>query len=207
MRLPPLTRLPFFVAVALVAAAIADPIVETVANSGVLGAGYADNDHSSVIPTLVIGGFLALLVASARAWTLALARHVAERTPLEDLPYVVPLQFVALFMMETAEQMLAGGRLLGGTAWLGGPVWFSVSVHIVAGATCTLLIACGMRAIVRRCAALVSIALDLILCARGRGAGLLFIQRRHETTHAYAQRFHVGQAGERAPPLLLATLL
>jgi hypothetical protein len=206
MRVPPLSRLPFLAAVALIAAAIADPLVETIANTGVLGRGYADNDHSSVVPTLIIGAILTLLVTGGRTWTLALARHVAERSALDDLPYVVVVQLAALFIMESAEQVLVGGRYLGGTAWLGGPVWFSLCTHIIVGVTCALLIARGMRAIAHRAAPLVSIALELILCALGRGGGLLFAHRRHQTARCYAQHRNLRRLGERAPPLLLATL-
>ncbi len=203
----PLARLPFLAAVALLAAAIGDPLVETIANTGVFGSGYADNDHSSVLPTLIVGAILALLVFGARAWALALARRVSERSPLGDLPYVVVLQFLALFLMESTEQFFAGGHLLGGSAWLGGPIWFSLCTHIIIGVASTLLIARGMRAIVHRAAALVSIALDLILCARRRGCDVLFAKRRRQSTRCYAQRIDVRRLGERAPPLLLATLL
>jgi len=46
----PLSRLPFLLAVALVAAALGDAFVETVSNSGLVGAGYADDNHASVLP-------------------------------------------------------------------------------------------------------------------------------------------------------------
>lgn len=220
MRGPGWSRVPFLMAIALVAAAIADPLVETAANTGVLGGGYSDNDHASVLPTLLAGAVLLSFVIAARClglvrrasayrrWAVGVARHLSARPPLADLPYVVLLQFVALFAMESTEQLLAGGRLLGGTAWLGGPVWFSICMHVAIGILCTLLIARGIRAIVHRCAALVSIALDIILCALGRGNKLLFTRRRDETTSWHAQRFDVRQLGERAPPpLLLATLL
>jgi hypothetical protein len=206
MRAPGWSRLPFLMAVALVAAAITDPLVETIANTGVLGRGYADNDHSSVIPALIAGGILVLLVIGGRTWALAIARRITERSPLHDLPFVLILQFMALFGMESAEQLLDGGRLLGGTVWLGGPAWFSIVTHIVIGVACTLLIARSMRAIARRCAAIVSIAIELILCARTYGSAPLFARRRHHGTRRYAQAIHVRQTGERAPPLLLATL-
>jgi hypothetical protein len=204
MRAPNVSRLPFLMAVALVAAAIADPMVETIANTGVLGRGYADNDHSSVIPTLIIGGILALLVLSTRAWGLALARRVAERSPHDDLPYILVLQFVTLFGMESAEQLLDGGRLLGGLVWLGGPAWFSVLVHVTIGILCTFLISRSIRALARHCAAFVSIALEFILCMRRHVTATRFTQRRDDATCRNAAQVCVRQTGERAPPLLLA---
>ena len=206
-------------AVALVAAAIADPLVESIANTGALGRGYSDNDHASVVPTLIFGSVLLLLVIGARClglvrrasvyrrWVVGIARHLCARPALADLPYVVLLQFAALFVMESCEQLLYDGRLGGGTAWLGGPIWFSIATHVLIGLLCTILAACATRSIVRRCAALVSIALDFILCALRIGDVALFARRRHEATCGHAQRLDVGRLGQRAPPqLLFATL-
>ena len=120
-----------------------------------------------------------------------------------DLPYVLALQFVALFGMESAEQLLGEGRLQGGAAWLGGPAWLGIVTHLVVGVACTLLIACGMRTIARRCATLIVIALDHILYALERNIAR-YTRRRHASTHCYARLLHVRQLGERAPPLLPA---
>jgi hypothetical protein len=206
LRAPKWSRLPFLTAVALLAAAVADPFVETIANTGVLGSGYADNDHSSVIPTLIVGGLLALLVVGTRTWALALARRVVERAPLDDLPYVLVLQFVALFGMESVEQLLDGGHLLGGAIWLGGPVWFSVATHIAIGVACTLLVARAMRVIARRCATIVSVALDFILCEHRRASAAQFTRRCHDSTERYTRHVFVRQVGERAPPLLVTLI-
>ncbi|HTZ55787.1 MAG TPA: hypothetical protein VMB20_12055 [Candidatus Acidoferrum sp.] len=205
-------------ATALVAAAIADPLVETIANTGMLGRGYSDNDHTSVLPTLIAGAALLLVVIVARCfrllhrasayrrWAVGVARHIAARPSLADLPYILSLQFVALFAMESSEQFLRDGRLLGGAAWLGGPIWFSVFMHVLIGWICTMLVARAMRSIVRRCAALVSIALDLILCAFKRSNTARFTRRRDVSIRCRAQTFDVRQLGERAPPLLPITL-
>lgn len=218
MRILPWTRVPFVIAVALVAAAIADPLVETIANTGMLGRGYSDNDHASVVPTLLVGSMLLLLAIAARClglvcracvyrrWVAGIARHLSARPALADLPYIVLLQFVALFIMESCEHLLYDGRLAGGIAWLGGPIWFSIATHLLIGLLCTILAARAVRTIVRRCAALVSIALDFILCALGISDASLFAPRRHEATRRYVQPFHVRQVGQRAPPLLLTTL-
>ncbi len=161
------TRLPFLIAVALIAAALGDPLVETVSNSGLIARGYADNDHLSVIPTLLAGAVLALLLICRHCLQLLRGpgRHkdrlvetaalVCARSPLQDLPYVLVLQFAALYAMESTEQLLSGGTLLGGGVWLGGPVWFSVPAHAALGMVCTILLARAMRSIVKRCATLV----------------------------------------------------
>ncbi len=202
-------------AVALVAAALADPLVETVANTGILGPGYSDNDHASVLPALLAGAVLLLFVIVARCFgllyhastcrlALRIARQIAARAPLADLPYVLLLQFAALFAMESSEQLFFDGRLAGGTAWLGGPIWFSIFMHVLIGWVCTVLVAQAMRTIVRRCAALASIVLDRILCALERSNDSRFVPARGASTRTHARMLHVRQVGERAPPLLLA---
>ncbi len=91
--------------------ALADPVVGSVSNSGILGGRYSDNNHFGVVPTLLVG--LTLVLAM-------LAQRFAS---------IIAMQLAALFALESLEQLAAGGRLLGGTAWLGGPVAFSLSVH------------------------------------------------------------------------------
>ncbi|HUA08275.1 MAG TPA: hypothetical protein VMA98_03305 [Candidatus Acidoferrales bacterium] len=199
-------------AVALVAAALADPLVESIANSGIVGRGYHDNDHASVVPTLVAGTMLVLLLITARcvrlvnlapgrrSRLLAVARRISERSPIRDLPYVLSLQFAALFAMESSEQLMLVHRLSGGSAWLGGPVWFSVLTHVAIGVACTVLAARTMRAVVRGCADLV-IALEFILCAFGRERALLFARRDNAAAHVYRRILDACRCGERAPPL------
>ena len=211
-----LSRLPFWLAVALIAAAIGDPLVETIANAGLFGPGYADNVHSSVVPALIAGLSLALLLLGwqcrrffrygrdANERPIDMARRFLARPSRCDIPHVLALQLVALFFMESSEQLFCEGGLLGGTAWLGGPVWFSLLAHALIGAVCTVLIARGMRAIARRCARLVEIAFDRVLWAFGRESGAVFARRDDESTRCRTQVLHVHQVGERAPPLLPA---
>ncbi|HLI95250.1 MAG TPA: hypothetical protein VKT72_04070 [Candidatus Baltobacteraceae bacterium] len=210
--------MPFLVAVALVAAALGDPLVEAISNSGVVGRGFSDDNHLSVIPTLIAGISLALLLICRRCvemfrrpgerrdWLTDMARHVTVRSPLHDVPYVLVLQLAALFVMESVEQLFFGGRLLGGTVWLGGPIWFSLLMHVSLGCACTFLIARGMRAILRRCATLVGVALEFFLDAVARENASVFARRRRQMPCHLSQNAHAHQFGERAPPLLLAPI-
>ena len=210
------SRLPFLIAVALIAAAIGDPLVETISNSGALGHGYSDNNHLSVIPTLIAGASLALLLLFRRClellrqptvhrnWLIEMAREISARSPVADVPYVIVLQFAALFAMENAEQLFFSGTLDGGTVWLGGPIWFSLLVHITLGCICTVLVARGMRAILRRCAAIVGIALEFILDAFAKENTGVFARFQHEVPRRFARNLRARQRGERAPPLLYA---
>jgi hypothetical protein len=210
------SRLPFLVAVALVAAALGDSLVESVANSGLVGAGYADDNHLSVLPTLVAGAVLALEVARTRcldvlrgdsslrrrAWLAGLARRLAGGSPARDLPLVLGLQFAALFAMENAEQLLAGGRLTGGTAWLGGPVLFSLLTHGLIGAACTLLLGWLGRSLLAGFAALVRSTLDAILIELERAAAHFVAGRLDGSPFRLAQAPQSRRLGKRAPPLL-----
>lgn len=199
------SRLPFLIAAALIAAALGDALVETIANTGALGHGYADNDHISVIPTLVGGATIAALIVWSRC--VALLRHAKEissHSLFEDLPVVLALQFGALFVMESCEQLWYGGRLFGGTSWLGGPLWFSALVHLLLGSSCTLLLRRAVRAIAARCALLVGIALEFILDAFALTTASVFAHRSDRSWFPSNQTLRVHQIGERAPPLLLA---
>jgi len=208
-------RLPFLLAVALVAAAIGDPLVETISNSGVFGQGYHDDNHLSVIPALVAGGALALGVIVARCrslvrrrsplrrgdWLVESATDIAQHSPLYDIPFVLAMQFAALFAMESVEQLACGERLLGGTVWLGGPVAFSLLTHAFLGVACTLLLAAFVRSILATVASFVRDAIDAVLLSLARDVARTFAKRRNDTLLPRAQAPHVRQIGGRAPPL------
>lgn len=130
----------FCMAAAVIAAAIADPIVEALSNAGVFGPGrFTDHSNLVVIPALLAGAtvllaYIALRVRRAllRASSEALRTHV---TCL--LPAIVALQVAVLFVMETLEQVVVAGHPMGGMIWLGGPWWFSLSAHAITGIAIT----------------------------------------------------------------------
>lgn len=210
----PLARLPFLLAVALVAAALGDTVVETIANSGILGAGFADDNHASVVPTLLLGGVLALEVARRRCaemlrrgaggvrtdWVIELARRYTPGSLPRDLTIVFALQLFAVFLMENAEQLAFGGKLLGGTAWLGGPIVFSLLAHALIGAGCTFLLARLVRSILATVANILRCALDYILIEIARASGRFASGRREEAPHRRAGATLARQFGDRAPP-------
>jgi hypothetical protein len=207
------SRFPFLLAVALVAAAAGDALVETISNSGIIGSGYNDNNHLSVIPALVAGVLLALMVVSARTfslfrrgsalrhdWLIESATHLARESPLRDIPLVLALQLAALFAMESIEQLAFGGRLLGGTVWLGGPIALSLVMHAILGSACTLLLAALVRAILATVASLVRDAIDAILFSLARDGRRTFVKRDADAALLRAQAPHLRQLGGRAPP-------
>lgn len=208
------SRLSFLVAVALIAAAVTDPVVESIANTGMLGGHYADRNHLSVVPVLLAGSTFAAanLVlrcvdmwrkkARASDWLVDVAKVASKRSPLRDLPYVFVMQLAALFLMESAEQVVLGGKLLGGTAWLGGPILFSLLVHALAGAGCLLTLTAFMRALTRTFASFVRSVIRFVWLSAARASGRARFGRR-ATPFLRAGSAHVRQIGGRAPPLLL----
>ena len=211
---PSTSRFPFLAAVALLAAAIGDPLVETISNTGVFGHGYDDNNHLSVIPTFVACALLALFVIASRCrdairridrtqagdWLATGAAVVAGRSPLLDVPAVIALQLAALFAMESVEQVALGGKLAGGLAWLGGPIVFSVLTHALIGTACTLLCAFSLRSLVRSIASLVREALDVILCLISREDERFFLRRREGKSLLRVRAPQTSRLRGRAPP-------
>ena len=211
-------RFPFLLAVALIAAALADPVVESISNAGIFGGHYADDNRLSIVPTLLVGTALMLEIVTrrcfellhqprgdARDWLVDAAREISRRAPLRDAPIVLAMQLSALFLMESTEQLALGGKFLGGMAWLGGPIAFSLLVHALFGVWCIFALGAVMRAIVRNAASLVRSALRFIWLALARvDAGCVRLVER-ERSYLRAQSPHVRHIGGRAPPLL-ATL-
>jgi len=211
-RFPSPSRLFVLLCAALVAAAIADPLVESVSNSGVLGGHYDDDNHLGVVPVLLVGIALAATILFAhcarilrssaggsRDWLVDTAKDISARAPLQDLPALFALQLAALYALEATEQLLVGGDV-GTMAWLGGPLTFSLLVHGLTGAGCMFLLGALMRAILRTFASLAYHVLHLAWIARAHATPTLHLisERR---LHARAQSPHVRQIGGRAPPL------
>ena len=169
-----------------------------------LGRGYSDNNHLSVLPALFAGLALVLEVLVFRSlqvyresahcrrdWVVDVAERISARPPLNDLPYVLCFQLAALFCMESIEQLAFGGKLLGGTAWLGGPVFFSLAMHAIIGVACTFAVARAMRAILKALARVIGEAIDLVLVAFGAEAVSLFTRRREPLAYPLTQSVHV----------------
>jgi hypothetical protein len=207
--------LPFLIAAALVAAALADPFVESLSNAGAFGGAYADNNHLCVLPALFAGSALTLVIAAMRCgdvwrsrtngsgdWFRGTARDIARRSPWRDVPFVFAVQLLLLFLMESTEQMLAGGKLLGGIAWLGGPMFFSLLAHALIGICSLFVLRASMRTIERTFASLVRAALGLLWILSARRPGGTFRYFRSVAPGLRAQSPHARQIGGRAPPLL-----
>lgn len=142
MRPGSLVRWLFCMAASITAAAIVDPILERLSNSGAFGAGnFTDHSNLDVLPAMVAGAVFSTIFV----WVLArrmllgrlaplrwLRRCAAELGPnswIALLPRIFAAQLAVLFSMETLEQIAVAGHPLGGALWLGAPVLISLLVH------------------------------------------------------------------------------
>jgi hypothetical protein len=213
-------RLPFLMAAALVAAAFGDWFVESLSNTGIFGAAYHDDNHLSVVPTMLTGLIVVLEIAAfrflqvwrsapgrSRSWIAAAASDLTTHKPVEDFACVFVLQIAAVFAMENAEQLLAGGRLLGGTVWLGAPLAASLAMHAFIGLSCVLLLRRLMRLLIDAFVSLAHIALGFIFIARECESSGAFVRRRRDPERRSTVSAPARHVGGRAPPLRPATVL
>lgn len=144
-----LGSIPLFAAVAILAAAVGDPIVEAIASTGALGSGYHDADRSAVLPAAVAGILLAagaFVLRCLQEWGNAPHRIDRRRrihatpdsslSPLLQWTIVFGLQLLIVFGMQTSEQLLAYGHVTTWHGWLGAPAWFALASY---GAICFAL--------------------------------------------------------------------
>lgn len=200
----------FCIVVAIGAAALADPLVEFLSNAGLFGrCNCTDHSNLDVIPALCVGlalgaGLLALRVryllargaiAAPATW---LASGAIERPGVlvRCLPAIVAIQLVALYAMETAEQVIVTGHSLGGTIWLGGPIAISLGIHAASAIVATFAIARALRASTTTA---IRILLRLVIAMSARGP------RRTPARLRYPASFRrlaplVCRMGERGPP-------
>jgi hypothetical protein len=191
-------RLLFCLAVAVIAAAVADPIVEFVSNAGWFGPGsFTDRSNLDVFPALLAGsGVLALyLIGAARA---VLAGTALPRRLASLVPAIFVLQIAALYVMETAEQLIVGGHTLGPAVWLGGPILASLAIHAAFCVTITFWIARSARGL-----ALTTLRVIALIASTGSFAVHLFeiLPTRRSDERSFRQLAPVlCRIGERAPP-------
>ncbi len=197
--------------VAVLAAAIADPLVEWASNAGWFGAGhFTDRSTIDVLPALAVallaacalGGLqIAKLVTGRAAGWLRVSDTVLRKQSLvRALPFAFALQLGVLFTMETLEQLAVRGHLLGGTIWLGGPAPIALLVHAVACVCVALATLRLLRAFTRVASRIIA----RILQPASRSAQPLANRSRSQRgAGASLQLIGVlAHLRERAPPLL-----
>lgn len=189
-------------AAAVVAAALADAIVEFASNSGWFGSGsFTDHSNLDIVPALLVGfGLLAFyMVRRARA---VLAGQALQQGVVVALPAIFALQLLALYVMETAEQLVVWRHVLSPTAWLGGPLPISLTIHAILCLAVALTIARSKRAlaattlrVMRMLAAIVHFAVR---------AGRPILAARFESICFKELLPLLCSIGERAPPTVAA---
>jgi hypothetical protein len=208
-------RICFCLAAAVIAAAVADPLVEAAANAGWFGFGrFTDHSTLDVVPALVAGCLLVLLqlvmrvhgaarLPSDRALSLLrVSDRALSQGAAKLLVATFTLQISVLFWMETAEQIAVYGHPLGGTIWLGGPIAVSLIVHGIACIAVSLAIARSVRALATT--ALCAIKFMRAMATLHARANVPLAIRRCEASLSIPASLVFLNAGERAPPLLTA---
>ena len=103
--------------------------------------------------------------------------------------------------METAEQLIVGGRVLGPGIWLGGPLWASLPIHAAFCIVTTWLLARSARSLVKTTLLVLRIIRAIATFAISRG---IFVPVRGDGREPCKHVPLLCQIGERAPPAMLA---
>ncbi len=201
----------FVLAAAMMAAAIANPIVESMSSAGMFGPGFGDHDQSSVVPTFAIAAFFAFGLVAIRTvralrgrslgarFVDGMARDLARRARASDVPFVLAVQFVTVYAMERMECFVHALPAESGLAWLGGPAVVAIAAHVLTGIAVTFALGWAVRAVARLLATVVRAVLDAIAFVRARAAAS-FATRSRSDASAADSLAHVRGTRGRAPP-------
>lgn len=193
----------FCIAAALVAASIADPLVEFASNRGLFGAGsFTDHSNQDVLPALCAGLLFGTVCVVLRVRGLLAFRVALPPAMSVLLPDVFAVQIALLYGMETLEQFVVAGHPLGGTVWLGGPPPASLAAHAASCVLATFLLGRLTRSLSHKAARIVARIVAAIGLAP-RSPAIAFLRRSHRAD-ARRRAPLLGRTGERAPPFLTA---
>jgi hypothetical protein len=208
-------RFGFCTAIAVIAAAIADPLVESASNAGWFGPGlFTDRSNLDVAPMLLVGVLLLIvyLVSKAQAALANGSRrgrdvwreagHALGSGIWGLIPAIFGLQMLTLYAMETAEQHLVWGHSLGPMVWLGGPLPASLAVHAIICVALAVTIARWMRALTATTLRFIRLIRALATFAP-QPAGSIASRSRDSISFKRSSPVFC-RIGERAPPLLSA---
>lgn len=187
-------------AVAVVAAALADPIVEFASNSGWFGSGsFTDHSNLDIVPALLVGvGLLAyFMVRRARA---VLAGDVLQHGIVAAIPAIFALQLFTLYVMETAEQLVVWRHVLSPTTWLGGPWPISLTIHAILCLAVALTIVRSKRALAATTLRVMQMLAAIVLFAARAGRPIL--AAGYESICFKELLPLLCSIGERAPPTI-----
>jgi hypothetical protein len=203
-------RLAFALAVAFLGAATGDAVLEGISNAGLLWRGhYTDNSSVDLLPMLCVaavalGTTLVLMVRTrmrrsrscVRALLASASRALSLPMVARLLPAIFALQLLALFLMETCEQVAVYGHPLGGSLWLGAPVLASLFLHGAFAAASAFGLASFVTACAERIVRVVRRFRDCLGAAARPNAAVL----RARPVSAAEQLFRIAHLAQRAPP-------
>ena len=204
-------------AIAFVAAAIGDPLVETISNRGLFGSTFIDHDQQSAVPVLVASILLGSLLLVARfRYAAALARAesrdwvrqvVAALSTTSSSRRVAPIfaaQLAVVYAMERCEHALGAGAAIHGLSWLGAPVVFSLLLHLAICLLCISVVRHVTRALVPGLLAAICDVLDWIVLALARDAERGVFVSSPERLARHSELTAAQRIRGRAPPFLTA---
>lgn len=180
--------------------------METLSDSGIFGPGYADTNHSGVVPAMAIAlVFFAffLVVRAIGLWraTANAGSDGREQGSAFQIGWILPLQFAGVYGIECFEALTAGQPFPAGLAWLGGPVLIAVAIHVLVGACCCLAVRSVMAWLLDGVAAVVRVAVAMFVSrASLLPTSAVGFDFRRAVAIVRAQAPHAHQIGGRAPP-------
>jgi hypothetical protein len=216
-RTPPFLAALSCLAIALVAAAISDPLVELVSNTGIFGPAFVDHDQQSVATVLVAGIVLGLvfLVArfgfgaandqtDSRDWLRGIALRLSKTSSFGHVVPIFAAQIAIVYAMEMCEQLLAPGAAISGLSWLGGPVVFSLPMHLAVCLLCVYVIRHVARALLPGVITAICDVLERIILALARDAVCGHFLNSREQRVCHAELTAAQRIRGRAPPSIPA---
>ena len=202
-------RLLFCLTVAILAASVADPLLELVSNLGLFGPGhFTDRSNLDVLPALVTCSLFAFALVFIRARATLLSQSlraardsIAPSTVLRMLPAIFIAQIAVLYGMETLEQVIVYGHVLAPWLWLGGPAAVSICVHAMFCVFACFTVARAVRALAQ---AAVHIVCIILPCAsRIARIAASFVASFDSFVAPHKPAPVSCRIGKRGPPLLI----
>jgi hypothetical protein len=179
--------------------------IDLLVGSGLAPDAGREYAHVAVNPTVfasiaMIVGLLGFAIADRGTWFADLVREIERTRAIRIFAAILMLGALALFAMESFEQLVATGGLLGPLTWLGTTLPIALSVFVSVAATMSFAVVRGARwllaviGVVRSLAHAFAIALRARSAAGARRSSVAFTTV-HARTHDRARA-----CGLRAPP-------
>jgi hypothetical protein len=211
-----MTKAWFCLAVATIAAVIADFFLESASDNGWFGPGdYTDHSNWVIGPALLVGLMFTALHLCLRTrealtrehWSAQNWRQLASVTKgsrvLSFTPMIYAIQLLTLFVMERVEQIVVYGHALPGMVWLDGPVIVSLAVHAAVCCIVAVVAAWFVGVLAHATLRLVRLV-RTFATVRMRRLSSRYFHYRPAPAFGRAVRA-LCRIGERAPPRFLLT--